>query len=733
MLGNKGLLKLVLAVVLIVCALTLMSCSSEEINATEISSVRIEKGGEKVKAEAVFLDDVLKEYSGEKVYLLSMDLAESGNLTDGFEVIGEAKLKEKVSFSFDLCDELMRSRIAKAFVVAVKDGESYSTITSAAYIENPEALAYGDATVSDTLSIKGMAGNDTVTAGLVGAEHILLEADMDKLLLGEYNEGAVGFVSDGITYYFDGDEVAKLDASVKEANMLGMRVYMRTSLRFPELDEDETFVKAPIDLLYCKGTAYGAKGYMPNFANEKAVGYIKAFYNFLGARYSGEGCAVLDYIIGENVNDYKSYCNTALRGEEEVLSYYSSWVRLAHNVVTSHNANMSVYVSVNNSWRVEEGSSILGSKYFLSQFAQSAKDSGDYNWKIAISVCDPKDVTEVLAGDNVDYSRINTESFSELFDFLRSSSMIYASLPRDVIIDSISVPDDIAEANRAAYYTYTYYTAAEAGFDAMIYSCDSNSGLTDTNGDKNAFYYSVLLCGSDTHSQLSGYVQLIEYATVPDMNAYAKRDLTYEQTVSGEISSSALKNSKKIGKPLEEFVNVGGAYNSAIVLKNNSEGESYRVMTVYTSPSERFGGVACFEIPAADIVSSGYIGLRLSAEREGSVTLVISSKSSGGYSSYIGEVNVDSGAKDYYFNISSFTDSLDSKDDVSIMILSERKDGGENYSFDIENVALYGSSGNGSGTVIVVIAVAVGVIGVCGLLFWLASRRKRNTSSDNED
>ena len=731
MLMKKKLLLVILSLTLVFCGLVLVSCSDENIDATEISSVTVEKGGERIKVTALFLEDFLEAYKGQKVYLLAQELPRSGVLTDGFEVLGEAKLKEKVSFTFDLTDGMMRSRLTCAFTVAVKEGEGYTTVTPAAYVENPEALAAGGDAQCKTHSIKGLSGNSVVGAEVLGAEHILLEADMDKLILTEYGENAINFVSDGVTYYFDGDEVARLDAAVREANLLGMRVYMRTSLRYPEINEDGEYNKSPIDVLYCKGAAYGAKGYMPNLANERAVGYIKAFYNFLAARYSGDGCAALDYIIGENVNDHKSYCSTALRGEEEVLSYYSAWVRLAHGIVRSHNANASVYVSVNNTWRVEEGSDMLGSKYFLSQFAEAARLSGDYGWKIAMSLNDSVDVTSVIAGDSIDYSRINADSFSELFDFVKSSSMVYGSLPRDVIVDSISIPQSVEEANRAAYYIYTYYTAAEAGVKAMIYSCYGDRGLENADGARGDLYYCMLLCGTDTYSQLSDYVKRIEYATVPDMGAYVARRLTYEQGVLEEISGSTLKNSKDLLPSMSELGVVGDAYDTNISVRNDGEGAQYHVLSVYTDAEE--GGVACFDIPAADIVSSGYLGLRLSAPTSTQVTVIISSKSNGGYASYIGEVSVGREAKDHYFNITPFTENVESAEAVSVLIISQSERENDGETFVIENMSLYGSSGNGGNTVIVVIAVAVGVMGVCGLLFWLSGKRKHKIKTHTDD
>lgn len=733
MLLKKWWLKAVLLIWAVICVTMLPSCSADAVDATEISSVTVEKGGQSVKVTAVFLEDFLEAYKGEKVYLIAQDLPKSGSLSDGFEVLGEAKVKEKVSFTFSLTDGMMRSRLTKAFSIAVKEGESYSTVTPAAYIENPEALATGGDKPNKALSLKGLSGNAVVGAEVLGAEHVLLEADMDKLILTGYKDNSISFVSEGVTYYFDSDEVDKLDAAVKEANLLGMRVYMRTSLRYPEPNEDGEYEKEPIDVLYCKGASKGSNGYMPNLANETTIGYLKAFYSFLGARYAYAPDSVADFIIGENVNDYESYCDMALRGEEELLSYYSAWARLANNVLKAQNKSASVYVSVDNGWRAEEGSKVIGSKFFLAQFAEAAKLSGDYGWKIAMSMNDPRDVTSVMVGDSVDYSRINAESFSELFDFVKSSSMIYGSLQRDVIIDSVSVPQSIADANRAAYYAYTYYTAAEAGVKAMIYSCSDGCGLENAGGERGELYYCMLLCGTNTYSQLADYVKLIEYATVPDMGAYATRELTYEQSVAGEVGGSALKNSKELVDSLDKFSMIGDTYDKNISIKTDVDGTQYHVMSVYTEPHQGAGGVACFDVPAADIVGSGYLGLRLSSNYDEKITVVISSKSAGGYASYIGEVTVGRDAKDHYFNITPFTENVEAGGSVSVLIISQSRMKTDGESFVIEDVSLYGSSGNGANTVIIVIAVAASILGVCGLLFWLSGRRKRKISSHNED
>ena len=182
----------------------------------------------------------------------------------------------------------------------------------------------------------------------------------------------------------------------------------------------------------------------------------------------------------------------------------------------------------------------------------------------------------------------------------------------------------------------------------------------------------------------------------------------------------------------DEFVTIGNAYDNSIFYKNNADGTAYRAMKALIPAQDGVGGVACFNVPAEKLISSGYLGMRLSAKVGEKITIVISGKGNGEYSSYVGEATAVEESGEYFLNITKLTDSIESGDTLSIMVIAEG-DGLNEKSFDIDAITLYGSSGNGASSWIVIIGVVVGVLGVCGLLFWLTSRRRRKISAHNDD
>ena len=123
------------------------------------------------------------------------------------------------------------------------------------------------------------------------------------------------------------------------------------------------------------------------------------------------------------------------------------------------------------------------------------------------------------------------------------------------------------------------------------------------------------------------------------------------------------------------------------------------------------------------MLESGYVGIRMYSDKTVKAALVITNKGNK-LSAYVGEVSLTDQPTDYYFKTSEFTDHMSSSDSLqlSICIFPDGED--EIKSVSIEDIALYGSSGNGSGTLITILGVILATIGIGVLLFWLSKRRK---------
>ena len=140
--------------------------------------------------------------------------------------------------------------------------------------------------------------------------------------------------------------------------------------------------------------------------------------------------------------------------------------------------------------------------------------------------------------------------------------------------------------------------------------------------------------------------------------------------------------------------------------------------------------ISCYEIEASKLFESGYVGITMSSPTTAKIALIISDKdlAEGKSAVYVGEAKVLASTETYYFNISPFTDKVKRSDKLSLSLVvlpDENISSAGNAILEIDEIALYGTSGNGIRTVMSVITVAICTLGICALLYLLTQRRKR--------
>ena len=604
------------------------------------------------------------------------------------------------------------------------DSGVYKAISEPAYLRNPEKIAK-NVSSANSGGFKGLATQDVYDAHYLGAESLLIEADMSRFILPEYTEGAINFYFEGNSYYFNKEEAERLDKLTREADALGMKIYIRTTLRYPEKDEDGIFVNQPIEALYSSLSSSSKQGYLPSL-NGEGGGYVKAFYAFLASRY-GKNSA-LDYIIGENVNNHALYCYAGEIEAEAFVAEYYSWARCAANVLKSYEQNAKVHISLDNVLRNDGAKGAIGTKIFLNAFAAHSSDSANWNYGIALNLGNGSDISDVLSGKIDSYTYIGVNNLSDLCDLLDKPEHQYVSERRSIIIDNLSLPTTVSEKNRAAYYSYAYYRAKEAGYGAMFYNCNGASDLYSADGKRSDLYYACLLCGSSITEQLKGYTSGIPGKELPSFSDHTDRKLTYEQAVQTSVGESVLKKKNEFPIGFGDFKTGGSCVNLDIASLKSSDGTLSEKITLGGNIKDSYAAMTATGVSAKEIIGSGYVGITMSASQKLPVALIISDTSSG--AAYVGEATVSDKAGTYYFNITSFTENIDSSDTLQISLCVLHGDA-DATALTVSDISLYGSSGNGSQTVVVVIIVVVVVLALIGLIVLLAVSRKKKLSREH--
>ncbi len=703
----------ILSLLLILLSLFLFaSCSDGENARTELLSANAKDGNVTVKAT---LDASYYEgHSGGKLYLLALNEMDAEGSMDNAVPVAECKVKRKMTFNFSLYDEQGSSRIASALVLAEKNGEGYSALTDPYYISNPESVANEDKKGNLVSGIKGFCTEDVYEARLVGADNVVFEARMDRLMLDGFKTGAIRFDLDGISYYYDADEVEKLDRLCSDADSLGMRIYLRTTLRRDKTEKGED--AQDLSFLYCR-KATDAYGYLPDLSDEKTVRYVKAFYAFLASRYS-----VSEFIIGEMVNDYAVHCNAGSLTSDEFEIMYSFWARTAYQMLRSVNSSATVTIPVDDAWRIDASSGRIGAKIFLTRFADKAKKEGDYGYSVAVNLGSGNDLSSLLSKKESDLSDIGAENLSDVAKFIDTADMRYKGEKRRIMIDGLTLStDEFKELDCASYYTAVYYTAAANGFDAFI--CSSSPYLG--GNAKNEFYYATVMCGTDLNSQLSEYTDRISKISVPDFNAHATEKLTYVQSASSSVGESVEKDRKDFKVDVSMLMLGGGAYDVQGRLPEDGEGGQASLL-LRSDANNGIAAMTALDISAEDMIYAGYIALTLHSSDATSAAVIIS----GGDRTFIGETNITSTAQTYYFDISGFTRDADESSSytLSVCFLS---DADREIEAEIDEIYLCGSSGNGLGATITVIIVVIAVLLLVGLIVLLVVRRKKKASASD--
>ncbi len=693
----------IISLILILClamtlAMALTSCSDENA-VTEVASVTVKKDKQTVELKATFDAVYAENHSNETLYVIALPSSDPDTAKVHAEVLGEVKVKGSVKFEFALMDESGFSRLQKAFAIAEKTSTGYVAITNAMYVQNPEIMADKSSSPVTPTDIKGLSTSDLYDAKLTGASHTVIEINMKEMMLDGYQLGAVKYNRYGVSYFFSGLAVERLDEAVKTANELGIKVYIKT--------ENRSILES----------IFGTRGVVDVTDKEEAL-RTDAFYAFLADRYSGEYGQVSDYIIGEVANEIVSPFKSA--ESEEYEAAYFAWLRTAHIALKSVDANARVYVPTTNVWRNGKGS-VIAAKTFLSHLAENTKAGGDYNWALALDLGRGDDLPALLSTDSYDYSNIGIDNLGEITDFFNSAAMRFGSEKRDFIIDALTLPTSISERNRATYYICAYYKACEVGAKAIVYSANANS-LLDKNASKNAMYYMFLLCGTDETSQLAEYTARVEGFGEDVLQKHVYKNITYYQTPSYELPETDANRVSAFPATLDSFTENGLAL-AHMQLKKNADGTYGRALNVLASTKNGMGAVTAINVPAKSIKEAKYIGITATSKNRPTLILSITDSASGNEIVYIGEAALVNAETEYYFDISELAERIGESDTLTVTLHLASND--DVTDATIHNVSLYGASGLGWDTAIIIIIVVVVVGTLVGLTVFLALRRKK--------
>lgn len=703
---------------IIISALMLSSCSGKgDIADSNITSVELKGSGDKmeVKIQASFTEDFVEEHKGEKIYLIAKDMTSSA---ESYTPLAETRVKSSIKFEIPF-EENGKNHLNTAFVCAIIEGEGdarqFTPVTDERYIQNISKLG-GGASRPSASTIKGLATDNIGHASYLGVDHLLLEVRIDKILLEGYEDGAVCLVDQGLTYYFDGEQIEYFDKTISEATASGVRVYLQFVLGTPDKKDE----KQPIDCLYFPAASSKATYYMPNLSEKATEGYLSALYSLFADRYSGEHGVAIDYIIGKNVNVGGTWNNSGSCDAPE--EYYLAWVRLAHNCLVSTVSNGRVYISLDNGWRAQSG----GALAYLNSFNTSAKATGNFDYGIALSYGEISG-DSVWASSDEHSTSLTPDSLSELGVILGTDDFKFEDNQRSVIISDFALKNNKNSENnstrRAASYAYTYYATQKYDFiDALIYSSYESDtwGLLTSSGESTSLCDVFEICGSNRVGELSYMDSLVgnKWTALKSEDGFNNVSVYYGAPTQN-IKTSGAKRLFNFGLGKNYgFVPMGDAYYASLCEYSNTDGKTGTYL-LCNGGNENWRVFYSGDVQKSEIPSSKYIGITLNTESSGEEFVIIitgTSKKTKQQITYCAKAQATSSPTEYFFDISSFSDKLMSSSDISFAICTPTSESQYAGGLSVYKVALYGSSGTQVwkyiliAAIIIVLAVALFIV-----------------------
>ena len=310
-------------------------------------------------------------------YVYSDEVWEDG--TAG-EVVAKVAAGPAAMVSFPLNYNTPDSQLSRKFLIAVKQGGYMVQVSDEHYITNADAMA-GFTSPRMEVGIKGilpdalrMAGTDYAELGI---QQVAYNMYLDLICSSAEEPGAILFEYNGNPYYFDGGIMQMYDSVVRIFNYQGIAVTMVI------LNEGTGAYSK--DLIHPLAAGGNCPGYALNVANEQGTDHLKAIAAFLGQRYSGQaGFGQVDnWVLGNEVNARTSWWYTKSNSLDLNVNIYAKAFRIFYNEMKGMNANVRLYISLDQEWNRKSNPGSFLSREYLDQFNYYMLREGNIDWSLS--------------------------------------------------------------------------------------------------------------------------------------------------------------------------------------------------------------------------------------------------------------------------------------------------------------------------------------------------------------
>lgn len=414
-------------------------------------------------------------------------------------VLAKVFKAKKVTFRLDTEDKV---NIVSKFAVAIKQSGSYKIISQAAYVSNPQKIAFNQMEYVKPATKKGIHGANDIN---LGAKNTMCNVNLNDLITTKGK--GTPYVYNGKTYYFSDTQ----QGYVRECNANNISVTMMIYLPW---SDKNTY------LIHPSARKKGYYYYALNTVDEKARETLEAAFCYLGESFGKKDCYVSNWVLGNEVNSQKMWNHAGnLSLKEYSKSYAQAFQMLSYGVKSSY-ANARIFVPLDNAWAIPVSQMGWNGKTFLSAFDNALKkESPKTKWNLAYHAYSYP-LTSSAYGNNPHVTHSSNSPYVSMKNIEVLTNYIkkhYGTKTR-IILSEQGYTAKLGEKVQAASIVYGYY---KAEFNSMIDAFIIRSQYD--HADEVAQGLSMGLSGSSSKHRQAYTV--FKYMDTPNSQKYTKKYL----------------------------------------------------------------------------------------------------------------------------------------------------------------------------------------------------------------
>ncbi|MDO4522164.1 MAG: DUF5722 domain-containing protein [Eubacteriales bacterium] len=401
-------------------------------------------------------------------------LPQAANVDKDAIALGSTAQQSVISMRLPLNVNNSKSVLYRKLVVAVKDQSgNYIVLSNGRFITNPEVLAAYRYSFPKAKSKKGLHIQPDMLADAedLSVKHAAVNICLDTFVASNNMKNTTSsypYTYQGKTYWFTKYACEEVDRQVKKLSETKVQISGILLLR----NRGAGSVLVPPEAKKQSHAYYGF-----NVMNRNGTETLAALMSFLGERYmspSGSSGQIVNWIVGNEVNDYVQYNYMGELAFSEYVKAYANSFRVVSTALHSVYSNARVYISLNHLWQTyQSGRKSFFAKDMLDGFARQLVLDGDIPWNLAFHPY-PAPLTDANFWDdnvtNSDATRFVTmKNIGYLTDYMNRH---FRSDARVILSEQGFTSQKVGKTSQelqAAAFAYAYYiTEFNDKIDAFI-------------------------------------------------------------------------------------------------------------------------------------------------------------------------------------------------------------------------------------------------------------------------